>query len=207
MGPSHRPYGVQGSWLALWLTQLGAQVYGVALTPGTSPALFEQLGLSSRLAGHYLYDISDLGALSAIADDCQPHVVFHLAAQPLVRRSYCDPLGTWATNVQGSLNLLEALKGLQHTCAVFMVPTDIVYADREWAFGYRGEDRLGGHDPYSANEAAAELAIDSWRSSFVVLILTRPLIWLSLPLELVTSLVVEIGQKTEFCLMQWVRWP
>ena len=127
--------------------------------------MFEQR-LSSRLAGHYLYDISDVGALSAIADDCQPHVVFHLAAQPLVRRSYCDPLGTWATNVQGSLNLLEALKGLQHKCAVVMITTDKVYANREWDFGYREEDRLGGHDPYSASKAAAELAIDSWRSSF-----------------------------------------
>ena len=93
-------------------------------------------------------------------------VVFHLAAQPLVLRSYKDPLETWATNVQGSLNLLQALKPLAHTCAVVMVTTDKVYANREWDFGYRENDNLGGHDPYSASKAAAEIAIASWRSSF-----------------------------------------
>jgi CDP-glucose 4,6-dehydratase len=93
-------------------------------------------------------------------------VALHLAAQPLVRRSYRDPLGTWATNVLGSLHLLEALKPLQHRCAVVMVTTDKVYANQEWDYGYREEDRLGGHDPYSASKAAAELAIASWRDSF-----------------------------------------
>ena len=88
---------------------------------------------------------------------CQPQVVIHLAAQPLVRQSYRDPLGTWATNVQGSLNLLEALKPLNHHCSVVMVTTDKVYSNREWCYGYREEDRLGGHDPYSA--LAVELAI------------------------------------------------
>jgi len=97
---------------------------------------------------------------------CQPQVVFHLAAQPLVRRSYRDPLGTWATNVQGSLHVLEALKPLQHPCAVVMVTTDKVYENQEWDYGYRERDRLGGHDPYSASKAAAELAIASWRASF-----------------------------------------
>jgi CDP-glucose 4,6-dehydratase len=93
-------------------------------------------------------------------------VVLHLAAQPLVRRSYRDPLGTWATNVQGSLNLLEALKSLHHPCAVVMVTTDKVYENREWDYGYRENDRLGGHDPYSASKAGAEIAIASWRNSF-----------------------------------------
>ena len=158
--------GFKGSWLALWLNQLGAKVYGVALEPGTRPALFEQLELASCLAGHHLLDIADAGALAAITASCQPQVVFHLAAQPLVRRSYRDPLGTWATNVQGSLNLLEALKPLHHSCAVVMVTTDKVYANQEWDYGYREEDRLGGHDPYSSSKAAAELAIASWRSSF-----------------------------------------
>lgn len=158
--------GFKGSWLSLWLSQLGAQVYGVALSPDTRPALFEQLELASSLAGHHLLDIGDAAALAAIAAACQPQVVLHLAAQPLVRRSYRDPLGTWATNVQGSLHLLEALKPLQHPCAVVMVTTDKVYANREWDYGYREEDRLGGHDPYSSSKAAAELAIASWRSSF-----------------------------------------
>jgi CDP-glucose 4,6-dehydratase len=93
-------------------------------------------------------------------------VVLHLAAQPLVRRSYSDPLGTWSTNVQGTLVLLEALKPLEHSCSVVLVTTDKVYANREWEWGYREDDRLGGHDPYSASKAAMELLAASWRSSF-----------------------------------------
>lgn len=158
--------GFKGSWLALWLSQLGAEVCGLALDPNTSPALFDQLGLAKQLLGHYLHDIGDASALASVVIEFQPQVVLHLAAQPLVRRSYQDPLGTWATNVQGSLNLLEALKPLQHPCSVVMVTTDKVYANQEWDYGYREEDRLGGHDPYSASKAAAELAIASWRSSF-----------------------------------------
>ena len=158
--------GFKGSWLALWLSQLGAEVHGVALAPNTRPALFDQLELSSGLAGHHLLDIGDAAGLAAITAACQPQVVLHLAAQPLVRRSYRDPLGTWATNVQGSLHLLEALKPLQHLCSVVMVTTDKVYANQEWDYGYREDDRLGGHDPYSASKAAAELAIASWRASF-----------------------------------------
>jgi CDP-glucose 4,6-dehydratase len=158
--------GFKGSWLALWLSQLGAQVHGVALAPDTRPALFQQLELTSLLAGHHLLDIGDAAGFASIAAACQPEVVLHLAAQPLVRRSYRDPLGTWATNVQGSLHLLEALKPLEHPCAVVMVTTDKVYANQEWDYGYREDDRLGGHDPYSASKAAAELAIASWRASF-----------------------------------------
>ena len=158
--------GFKGSWLALWLSELGARVTGVALEPDTTPSLFQQLDLSQRLERHHLADIRDREALAAITTACQPEVVFHLAAQPLVRRSYRDPLGTWATNVQGSLHVLEALKPLQHPCAVVMVTTDKVYANQEWDYGYRESDRLGGHDPYSASKAAAELAIASWRASF-----------------------------------------
>jgi CDP-glucose 4,6-dehydratase len=158
--------GFKGSWLALWLSEMGAEVSGVGLPPDSDPHLFEQLGLERRLQAHHLVDIRDPEALAAISGECQPEVVLHLAAQPLVRRSYRDPLGTWATNVQGSLNLLEALKPLQHPCAVVMVTTDKVYANREWDYGYRENDRLGGHDPYSASKAAAEIAIQSWRSSF-----------------------------------------
>jgi CDP-glucose 4,6-dehydratase len=104
--------GFKGSWLSLWLCWLGAEVYGVALAPETDPALFDQLGLHSRIARHCLMDINDAKGLASYVQSCQPQVVIHLAAQPLVRRSYRDPLGTWATNVQGSLNLLEALKPL-----------------------------------------------------------------------------------------------
>jgi CDP-glucose 4,6-dehydratase len=158
--------GFKGSWLVLWLSELGAQVSGVGLEPETESHLFHQLQLGNRLKHHTIADIREAEQLASIVEAVQPEVVLHLAAQPLVRRSYRDPLGTWATNVQGSLNLLEALKPLQHPCAVVMVTTDKVYANREWDYGYREEDRLGGHDPYSASKAAAELAITSWRSSF-----------------------------------------
>jgi len=158
--------GFKGSWLALWLSELGAKVTGVGLEPDTEPNLFSQLQLEERLQGHYIADIRDLKTLAAIAETSKPEVGLHLAAQPLVRRSYDDPLGTWTTNVMGSLHLLEALKPLQHPCAVVMVTTDKVYENREWAYGYREPDRLGGHDPYSASKAGAEIAIASWRSSF-----------------------------------------
>ncbi len=161
--------GFKGSWLLLWLQELGAQVWTFALEPETSNNLFSKIS-EARPAGdgwhHEIGDLADLKTLKALVLSAQPEVVFHLAAQPLVRRSYVDPLSTWATNVMGSLHLLEALKPLQHRCAVVMVTTDKVYKNCEWAYGYRETDRLGGHDPYSASKAAAEIAIASWRSSF-----------------------------------------
>ena len=175
--------GFKGSWLSLWLLGLGADLWGYALAPEPGRSLFGELGLdqaggsTDRMARqfgpsgrvqlhHRLGDLRDLESLQRVVEEAQPEVVLHLAAQPLVRRSYRDPLGTWATNVQGSLHLLEVLRSLQHRCAVVMVTTDKVYANREWEYGYREEDRLGGHDPYSASKAAAELAIASWRASF-----------------------------------------
>jgi CDP-glucose 4,6-dehydratase len=161
--------GFKGSWLLLWLQQLGAQVWGYALEPERSPSLFSSLALELGWGSgftHQTGDLSDQAALADLVQRCQPEVVLHLAAQPLVRRSYQDPLGTWATNVNGSLHVLEALKLLQHPCAVVMVTTDKVYENQEWDYGYREPDRLGGHDPYSASKAAAEIAIASWRSSF-----------------------------------------
>jgi CDP-glucose 4,6-dehydratase len=163
--------GFKGAWLLLWLQELGAQVWGAALPPEPVPNLFRAIA-PCRPPGpehgwhHHEGDIRDLADLQSLAERCQPEVVLHLAAQPLVRQSYRDPLTTWTTNVQGSLHLLEALKPLKHPCAVVMVTTDKVYANREWEYGYREEDRLGGHDPYSASKAAAELAIASWRASF-----------------------------------------
>lgn len=161
--------GFKGSWLLLWLQQLGARVWGYALKPEVSPNLFSELAFdtgSGVALEHQIGDLADAAALAELVQRCQPEVVLHLAAQPLVRRSYQDPLGTWATNVNGSLHLLEALRPLQHACAVVMVTTDKVYQNREWAYGYREPDRLGGHDPYSASKAAAEIAVASWRSSF-----------------------------------------
>ncbi len=165
--------GFKGSWLTMWLLSLGAEVWGYSLAPEHGRSLFTELMLdhASGFANwgylhHRLGDVRELQAIQKIAAESQPEVVLHLAAQPLVRRSYRDPLGTWATNVLGSLHLLEALKVLKHPCSLVMVTTDKVYTNREWHYGYREEDRLGGHDPYSASKAAAELAIASWRSSF-----------------------------------------
>jgi len=161
--------GFKGSWLLLWLQELCAQVWTFALEPEPAPNLFRELA-QARPPGkawhHQIGDLADLDALKALVQLAQPEVVLHLAAQPLVRRSYQDPLGTWATNVMGSLQLLEALRPLDHACAVVMITTDKVYENQEWSYGYREPDRLGGHDPYSASKAGAEIAIASWRSSF-----------------------------------------
>ena len=158
--------GFKGSWLCLWLCEMGAKITGVGLEPDTKPALFTQLELANRITQHHIADIRDLNKIKKIIYDIQPEIVLHLAAQPLVHQSYEDPLGTWSTNVQGSLNILEGLKALKQHCAVVMVTTDKVYENKEWIYGYRENDRLGGHDPYSASKAAAEIAIASWRQSF-----------------------------------------
>lgn len=161
--------GFKGSWLLLWLQELGAQVWTYSLEPEGDPNLFQLLSAVRPPDfgwHHHLGDLRDLASLQSIVDTAQPEVVLHLAAQPLVRRSYDDPLGTWSTNVMGSLHLLEALKSISHTCSVVMVTTDKVYENREWVYGYRELDPLGGHDPYSASKAGAELAIASWRLSF-----------------------------------------
>jgi CDP-glucose 4,6-dehydratase len=162
--------GFKGAWLLLRLQELGAQVWCYALETEPAPNLFRELAPELPNNAHSWHHqegvLADLAELNALVELSQPEGVLHLAAQPLVRRSYHDPLGTWATNVQGSLHLLEALKPLDHLCSVVMVTTDKVYQNREWAYGYRELDRLGGHDPYSASKAAAELAIASWRASF-----------------------------------------
>ena len=158
--------GFKGSWLGLWLSELGANVTGVGLQPESGPNLFRQLKLEKRLCGHHIEDIRKFQDLRSIVKSCEPQVIIHLAAQPLVQQSYADPLGTWSTNVQGSLNLLEAVKAIENRCAVVMITTDKVYENKEWVHGYRENDRLGGHDPYSASKAATEIAINSWRSSF-----------------------------------------
>ena len=160
--------GFKGAWLLFWLRQLGAEVWGYALDPSADANLFNDLGQDSFGTDFHdqRSDLSDLESLKDWVQQAQPEVALHLAAQPLVRRSYEDPLGTWATNVQGSLNLLEALKPLEHNCAVVMITTDKVYENCEWCYGYRELDPLGGHDPYSGSKAAAEIAVNSWRSSF-----------------------------------------
>jgi CDP-glucose 4,6-dehydratase len=156
--------GFKGAWLAEWLLGLGATVHGIALAPESADSLFERLDLASRLV-HVECDIRDMGALRVAVQRAQPEIVFHLAAQALVRRSYREPLQTWSTNVLGTLNLLEALRELGRPVRVVAVTTDKVYRNREWAYAYREVDELGGQDPYSASKAACELAVRSWRES------------------------------------------
>jgi CDP-glucose 4,6-dehydratase len=158
--------GFKGSWLALWLRRLGAEVHGYALPPDQSPALFDQLGLADELAAHHLADIREEGTLQHALLKAEPHFVFHLAAQPLVRLSYREPVATYETNVNGTLNVLEALRALGESCAAVFITTDKCYANREDGRRYREGDPLGGHDPYSSSKACAEIAIASWRDSF-----------------------------------------
>ncbi len=157
--------GFKGAWLCEWLLQMGATVSGYALAP-TEPALFEQLGLATRLTGHHLGDVRDSGMLREVLLESRPNFVFHLAAQALVRESYRQPLDTHATNILGTVHLLEALRELAIPCSVVVVTSDKCYENREWIHGYRESDRLGGHDPYSASKAAAELMVASYRHSF-----------------------------------------
>jgi CDP-glucose 4,6-dehydratase len=158
--------GFKGAWLSLWLQHLGAQVTGIALAPATVPSLFVLLDELPGLCSH-LCDIRDVEALSALVSSAQPDVVFHLAAQALVRTSYQQPLETYATNVMGTANLLDAVRHSPTTRVVVVVTTDKVYQNREWCYPYREDDPLGGHDPYSASKAAAEMVISSYRASFM----------------------------------------
>ena len=158
--------GFKGAWLSLWLSRMRARVSGYALAPSTSPSLFELAGVRAGLAHHAEADINDLEVLTAAMQQAAPDVVFHLAAQALVRRSYRDSPATWATNVMGTVNLLEAVRACPSVKAVVVVTTDKCYDNREWAWGYRESDALGGRDPYSASKAAAELVVQSYRSSF-----------------------------------------
>ena len=157
--------GFKGSWLSLWLSHLGAEVHGYALDPITSPSLYQALDL--RLTGDTRADLSDLKALRQAVQVADPEIVLHLAAQPLVRESYKDPVGTFATNVLGTAHLLESLRGQSSLQAVVVITTDKVYHNEEWPYPYRESDRLGGKDPYSASKAAAEIVTASYRDSFL----------------------------------------
>ncbi|RPG19634.1 MAG: CDP-glucose 4,6-dehydratase [Pelagibacteraceae bacterium TMED124] len=159
--------GFKGSWLLLLLIKLNAKVVGYALPPETKPNLFMELELNikNKFINNF-GDIRDKKNLHAIVNETKPDIVFHLAAQPLVRMSYQKPLETWDINVMGTLNLLDSLKDLNKKCAVVVVTTDKVYFNREWEYSYRENDLLGGFDPYSASKAATEIALSSWRSSF-----------------------------------------
>jgi CDP-glucose 4,6-dehydratase len=158
--------GFKGSWLCLMLAGAGARVTGFALAPPTEPNLFTlaEVGrtLDSRIA-----DLADAGELDAAFAAARPEVVFHLAAQPLVRRSYADPAGTWRTNVLGTVNVLEAVRRSPDVKSAVVVTSDKCYDNREWLWAYREDEPLGGADPYSASKAGAELAVAAWRRSFL----------------------------------------
>lgn len=157
--------GFKGSWLALWLLELGAEVHGYALTPHTQPNLFSSVGLES-LIHHEIADVRDVDALRNAIRAVRPDFVLHLAAQPLVRLSYEAPLATIQTNVLGTANLLEALRLERIACAVVIVTSDKCYENREWTRAYREDDAMGGHDVYSMSKGAAELVVASYRRSF-----------------------------------------
>jgi CDP-glucose 4,6-dehydratase len=157
--------GFKGSWLSEWLLSLGADVTGFALAPATSPALFEQLGLSARLR-HTLGDVRDLAEVRSVVEESKPDFVFHLAAQPLVRLSYDQPVATYATNVMGTVNVLEAVRQAERPCVVVAITTDKCYENKEWVYSYREEDPMGGYDPYSSSKGAAELVISAYRRSY-----------------------------------------
>lgn len=164
--------GFKGSWLVLWLTELGARVTGVSLAPQSDPNHWDLLGL--RIDDRRL-DIRDANAVKRVVADARPDCVFHLAAQPLVRRSYVDPVDTWSTNVMGTVNVLEACRSVGVVRAIVAVTTDKCYENDGGTVPYRENDRLGGHDPYSASKAAAELAAASYRAAFMA-VLESPLL-------------------------------
>lgn len=157
--------GFKGAWLCEWLLSLGADVTGFSLAPATSPALFTQLGLAGRMS-HRVGDVRDLASVQRLVEEAKPDLVFHLAAQSLVRLSYHQPVETYGTNVMGTVNLLEAVRLSRHTCTVVVITTDKCYENREWVHSYREEDPLGGHDPYSSSKGAAELVVSAYRRSY-----------------------------------------
>jgi CDP-glucose 4,6-dehydratase len=157
--------GFKGSWLCEWLLALGAHVTGFALPPPTTPALFEQLALGGRIADRR-GDVRDIAAVRAAVDAANPDFIFHLAAQPLVRLSYAQPVETYATNVMGTVHLLEAVRQAGITCTVVVVTTDKCYENTERAHAYREDDPMGGHDPYSSSKGATELVVAAYRRSY-----------------------------------------
>ncbi len=156
--------GFKGTWLSLWLQFMGANVYGLSLEPETN-SLFNKVGIKEKI-NHKIIDLTNFELLLNAIREIKPEVVFHLAAQSLVIESYKDPRNTWMVNVMGSVNLIEALRQLDFSCALVMITTDKVYKNLEWEYSYRENDELGGNDPYSSSKAAAEIAINSFRKSF-----------------------------------------
>lgn len=159
--------GFKGGWLALWLQAMGAEVHGYALNPPTSPNLFSVASVGKGMASSVIADIRDMDALRGAMQAADPEIVFHLAAQPLVRHSYVEPVETYAVNVMGTVHLLEAVRATPGVRTVVNVTTDKCYENREWEWGYRENEAMGGYDPYSSSKGCAELVTAAYRRSFL----------------------------------------
>jgi len=159
--------GFKGSWLTLWLHNLGAEICGVALEPSTEPSLFKALDLSKKI-NHNIADIRDLENLKSIFTKFKPEIVFHMAAQPLVRYSYLNPIETYKVNVMGTINVLEAIKNTNSTLATVVITSDKCYENIEQIWGYRENDKMGGHDPYSNSKGCTELVVECYTKSYFI---------------------------------------
>ena len=159
--------GFKGSWLSILLHELGAEVIGVALEPQTEKDNFVLSGIGSKIKADLRADIRDGAAMRRIFDEYQPEIVFHLAAQPLVRLSYDEPVDTWQTNVMGTINVMEAFRHGKSAKGAVMITTDKCYENREQNHAYTEDEPMGGYDPYSSSKGACEIAISSWRRSFM----------------------------------------
>ena len=157
--------GFKGSWLTIWLLKLGARVYGISKDIPTKPSIFEELGLKNKIV-HYDKDVRNLENIQTIIEEVQPDFLFHLAAQPVVSKSYLDPIETLSTNIMGTANVLEALKTCNHHCYGIFITSDKCYDNVEWVWGYKETDALGGKDIYSGSKASAEMVIKSYYHSF-----------------------------------------
>lgn len=159
--------GFKGGWLSLWLQAMGAEAHGYALNPPTAPSLFNVAEVGKGMAGCNIADIRDADRLRHVMQAARPEIVFHLAAQPLVRYSYAQPVETYAVNVMGTVNLLEAVRATSSVKAVVIVTTDKCYENREWTWGYRENESMGGFDPYSSSKGCAELVTSAYRRSYL----------------------------------------
>lgn len=158
--------GFKGAWLSLWLSSMGAKVTGYALAPNTTPNLYDVLKINSLIEKSHIKDIRDLDALKKAITAAKPDVVIHMAAQPLVRYSYNYPVETYAINVMGTVNVLEGLRDISSVYATIVVTTDKCYENKEWVWGYREDESMGGYDPYSSSKGCAELVTSAYRRSY-----------------------------------------
>ncbi len=158
--------GFKGGWLSLWLASMGAKVTGYALAPNTSPNLFDVLAIDSLIEKSHIADIRDLASLQNTLSKAKPDVLIHMAAQPLVRYSYTNPVETYSTNVMGTVHVLESMRAIDSVRASVVVTTDKCYENKEWAWGYRENEPMGGYDPYSSSKGCAELVTSAYRQSY-----------------------------------------